>query len=84
MPKRGQNQHTTVTIVKASRMDHDMQQRTYRVDQDMSLLAFDFLACVIPMRVDVRAPFSALLMLWLSMTAAVGLACLPADLRPAT
>lgn len=40
----------------------------------MSLLAFDLLARVIAMGIDAAPPFSALFTLWLSMTAAVGLA----------
>jgi len=37
------------------------------------LLALDLLAAVVARRVDARRPFSALLTLWLSMIAAVGL-----------
>jgi len=65
-------------------MHHRVQQQTYRVDQDMPLLALDLLPGIIPMRVDVSPPFSALLTLWLSITAAVGLASRPALSRQAT
>jgi hypothetical protein len=54
------------------------------VDQDVTLLPLDFLARIIPRRVDPTSPFSALLMLWLSITAAVGLAVRPANSRHAT
>jgi hypothetical protein len=64
-------------------MNHDVQREAQRVDQDMSLLSFDFLARVIARRVDPRPPFSAPLTLWLSMIAAVGLAALSACARVA-
>ena len=47
------------------------------VDEDVTLLAFDLLACIIAIRVDAAPLFSALLTLWLSMTQAVGLASRP-------
>src|SRR4051794_8848550 len=60
-------------------MDRGAQQQAQRVDQDVPLLALDLLARVVTARIDVRPPFSALLTLWLSMIAAVGLApCPPA------
>jgi hypothetical protein len=48
------------------------------------LLAFDLLACIKARRVDAAPPFSALLTLWLSMIAAVGLAARPACSRHST
>ena len=45
-----------------------------RIDQDVSLLALDLLAGVKGVRIDRAPPFSALFTLWLSITAAVGLA----------
>ena len=58
-------------------MNQGMQQQAYRVDKDMPLLALDLLPRIIPARVDAKPPFSALLTLWLSMIAAVGLASRP-------
>jgi hypothetical protein len=55
-------------------MDDGMHQQALRVDKDVALLAFDFLARVVAARVDAAPPFSALFTLWLSMIAAVGLA----------
>ena len=55
-----------------------MQQQTHRINEDMPLLAFDLLARIIPDRIDAGLLFLALLTLWLSMTAAVGLASRPA------
>jgi hypothetical protein len=51
-----------------------VHQQALRIDEDVPLLALDLLACIEPVRVDRRPPFSALLTLWLSMIAAVGLA----------
>jgi hypothetical protein len=48
-------------------------QQTLCVDEDMALAALDFLARIVAVRIDTRPPFSALLTLWLSMIAAVGL-----------
>jgi hypothetical protein len=49
-----------------------MHEQTEHVDQDVSLLALDLLAGVIPDGIDAGPPFSALLALWLSITPAVG------------
>jgi hypothetical protein len=39
---------------------HDgVHQEALRVDENMSLLAFDFLARIIAMRIDATPPFSA-------------------------
>jgi hypothetical protein len=51
-----------------------MHQQALGIDEDVPLLALDFLARVVAGRIDARPPFSALLTLWLSMMAAVGLA----------
>jgi hypothetical protein len=45
-----------------------------RINEDVPLLAFDLLASVKGVRIDAAPPFSALFTLWLSITAAVGLA----------
>jgi len=82
-PHGFEDEQTTVAILDAGRMNHDVQREAQRVDQDMSLLSFDFLARVIARRVDPRPPFSAPLTLWLSMIAAVGLAALSACARVA-
>jgi hypothetical protein len=44
-------------------MNDGMQQQSYRIDKDMPLLAFDFLARIIAVRVDPGPPFSAILTL---------------------
>ena len=65
-------------------MDEGLEQQALSVDQDMTLLAPDLLAAVIARRVNAGPPFSALLTLWLSMIAALGLASRPANSRHAT
>ncbi len=72
--QRGQHKDPAITILDIRRMNHGVQKQTYRVDQDMSFLSFDFLAGIIAGRIDRGPPFSALFTLWLSMTQAVGLA----------
>ena len=62
-------------------MDDGVDQQALRIDQDVTLLALDLLPSVVAMRVDRDPPFSALLTLWLSMIAAVGLGSRPANSR---
>jgi hypothetical protein len=71
---RAHQQHAAVAILDVGGMHNGAQQQTFSVYQDMALLAFDLLACVVAGRVNRDPPFSALLTLWLSMIAAVGLA----------
>jgi hypothetical protein len=59
-------------------VNNRVHQQAGGIDKYMPFLALDFLARVIAMRIDRGPPFSALLTLWLSITAAVGLACRPA------
>ena len=61
-----------------------MDQQTQRIYQDVTLLALDLFARIIAMWIDAAPPFSALLTLWLSMIAAVGLASRYAFSRHAT
>ena len=77
-------QHAAVTILHIGRMYDRLHQQALRVDQNVSLLAFDLLARIVARRVAVEPPFSALLTLWLSMIAAVGLASRPACSRHCT
>jgi len=65
-------------------VDESVHQQALRVDEDMSLFAFDLLARVEARRINRSAPFSALLTLWLSMIAAVGLASREAASRHLT
>jgi hypothetical protein len=64
---------------------HDgLHQQALRIDEDVPLLAFDLLAAIEARRINPAPPFSALLTLWLSMIAAVGLASRSARSRHST
>lgn len=75
--QRLENENPAVAVLDICRVNKRMQQQAYCVDKDMALLAFDLFPRIIPARVDATPPFSALLTLWLSMIAAVGLASRP-------
>ena len=47
----------TVAILHVGGMDHDAQQETERIDEDMALAARDLLARIKALRVERRAPF---------------------------
>jgi hypothetical protein len=79
-----QQQIRAVAILHTGRMDHDVQEEAERIDEDMPLAARDLLARVIALRIDRRPPFCAALALWLSITAADGLASRPFFSRTAT
>ena len=76
-----ENQPRPVAVLNIAGMNHDVQQKAERIDQDMALAPGDLLARIKPLRVKRRAPFCALLALWLSMIAAVGLASRPSRSR---
>jgi hypothetical protein len=69
----GHDENATVAILNVGRMHNSMQQQAYCIDQNMPLLALDFLARIVTRRIDADPPFSALFTLWLSMMAALGL-----------
>src|ERR1700682_4418982 len=72
--KHGGKQHNaTVAILDVSAVNDRVEQQTQRIYENVALLALDFLARIIPMRINPRPPFSALFTLWLSMMAGVGL-----------
>lgn len=79
-----EHEQAAISILDARWMNHDVQGEPQRVDQDMSLLSFDFLPRIVAGGVDLGPPFSAPLTLWLSMIAAVGLASRPDCSRTAT
>ena len=58
--QRVQHQTATVAILDVGRMYDRVQHQAQRVDQDMSLLAFDLLARIVSRRIDRGPPFSAL------------------------
>jgi hypothetical protein len=61
-------------------VDDAVHQQALCVDEEMPLLALDLLPGIETMRVR-DPPFSALLTLWLSIMAAVGLASRPTSSR---
>ena len=70
----GDQQRAAVTVLNVSGGYQRVQQQTEFVDENMTLFALGQLACIEAVRVDGRAPFSALFALWLSRMQAVGLA----------
>ncbi len=75
LPEQGsQQQNTAVAALNIGGGHQRMQHQTQRIDQDMALLALNQLARIEAVPIDGRAPFSALVTLWLSITQAVGLA----------
>src|SRR5882757_11581739 len=71
------HERAAVAILNVSRMNDGMNQQALRIDENVPLLALDLLSRVVARRINRSPPFSALLTLWLSMTAAVGLASRP-------
>lgn len=61
--QRRDHQHAAISVLDIGRVNNRVQQQPYRIDKDMPLLTFDFLACIIAIRVDAGPPFSALLTL---------------------
>lgn len=58
--QRLQDQHATVAVLDISRMNQRVQQKPYRINEDMALLALDLFPRIIPARVNRGPPFSAL------------------------
>jgi hypothetical protein len=58
--ERGQQKSASVAILNVGSMYDGMQQQSLGVDENVSLLALDQLACVEAMWIDARPPFSAL------------------------
>jgi hypothetical protein len=65
-------------------VDDGFHQQALRVDKNMPLLALYLFAAIEARRIDPPPPFSALLTLWLSIMAAVGLAARSACSRHRT
>ena len=80
----GEQQDAAIAVLDAGGMNDGVQQQAQRIYENVALLAFDLLARIIAMRINPGPPFSALFTLWLSITAAVGLACRPLCSRHST
>ena len=52
-----ENQPRPVAVLKVGGMDHNVQQKTERIDQDVALAPGDLLARIKPLRVERGAPF---------------------------
>jgi len=83
-PRLPQQRLGSVSILHAGRVDGDGQKQAQRVGQDVALAASDFLARIIPGRIERSPPLRAPLAVWLSMIAVVGLASRPACSRVST
>ena len=70
-----------VSILIIGRQYGECVHQAERIDADVALLALDFLARIVPARIDVWPPFSALFTLWLSTIESVGVGALPASSR---
>ena len=71
------NQLCTISVLDVSGVDHDCQQQSYGVHDDMPLAARHLLTGIIA----TRPPFSVVFTLWLSMIAALGEVCRPSAVR---
>jgi hypothetical protein len=80
----GHHQDPAIAILNVCGMHQGVQQKALGVYENMALLTLDLLARIIAVRIDPRPPFSALLTLWLSMMAAVGLTSRSANSRHLT
>lgn len=82
--QRAHQQHAAVAVLHVRGMDDGVPQEALGIYEKVALLALDLLAGIVARRVDREPPFSALLTLWLSMIAAVGLASRSANSRHLT
>ena len=68
----GKQQDAAVAILDIGGVNDGVEQQAQCIYENVALLALDLLARIIAMRIDTGPPFSALLMLWLSMMATLG------------
>ena len=54
------DENAAIAILNIGRVDDGSHQQALRIDKDVALFAFDFLARVVAARVDAAPPFSAL------------------------
>src|SRR5512134_3979217 len=79
-----QHRQAAVPVLDVGGQDGHPQHQAERIDDRMALASLDLLAGIVTDRIRGSAPLSALLTLWLSMIAVVGLASLPACSRART
>ena len=58
--ERRHDENAAIAILNVGCVDDGVHQQALRVNKDMTLLAFDFLARIVPASVDAAPPFSAL------------------------
>ncbi len=52
-----EHQDSAVAVLDVGGMNDDIQQETKRIDEDVPFAAFDLLACIEALRIEVFAPF---------------------------
>ena len=57
------DERTSIPVLNVRSMNDFSQRKTRHIDEDVPLLALDFLASIVAMRIDADPPFSALLTL---------------------
>jgi len=70
---RVENERRPIAVLDIGRMNNGVQQKAECIYENVALLASDLFSRIEATRIDARPPFSALLTLWLSMIAALGL-----------
>ena len=76
-----EHQSRAVAVLHPRRMDYDPERQALGVDERVDLSSLHTLAGVVTHLVVLRASFSADLTVWLSSTAALGLASRPSPSR---
>ncbi len=82
--RRAKQLASAVAVLHIGGMNDDAQQQAERIDEDVALAPRDLLARIEALRVERSPPFCAPLALWLSITAADGLASRPSRSRTIT
>src|SRR3954454_14496123 len=82
--QRRQEPHAPIAVLDLGGVHDRVHQQALRVDENVTLLAFDPFTRIVARQVDRGPPFSALFTLWLSMIATVGLASREACSRHVT
>ena len=79
-----QHRQAAVPVLDVGRQDANPEHQPERVDDRVALAPLDLLAGIVTHRIGAFPPLSALLTLWLSTTAVVGLASFPTCSRACT
>jgi len=82
--QRRHDEFAAIAILNVGGVHDGVDQQALRIDENVAFLALDLFSRIVTRRIDRSPPFSALFTLWLSMTAAVGLASRPSASRHLT